>query len=515
MPHLGPSLDQPIQLSKLLEAGLERSPDEAALLSSKGEASWSELEAVSNGLAENYLALGLKAGDRVASLMPNRIALIAHYLACFKAGLVLTPLNYRYMPPEIDHALDVSGAKIILAHAERIADLAATKAGKLPLGIIAYGPKGTSGLTFESLATASSRAFPEMAPDAPAAIFFTSGSTGPAKGVTHTVGSLGWMFASAVKSFKLSPDDVVLPASSCSHIGGFTFALSALSAGATVVVARAFDHDELGPLFRQTRPTLMSMLPTSLLHLIREHDMTPDELSSLRLCRSAGDKVPAELEKEYMAMTGHPISEGYGMTEIGLAALNPPTAVDKLGSIGVPSPGFMFSIRSEDGGEVSSGKEGRLFVRTPSRTAGYWNDPGASAEVIFEEWLDTGDVMRVDDDGYLWFCGRQKQIIVHDGSNIAPQEVEDALLAHPAVESVGVVGLRDLVHGENVRAYVALKPGAIAPKALELIKFAKARVGYKAPEEIVFLDAMPLNATGKVDRVALKALAAGDHAKVH
>ena len=512
MPHLGPSLDQPVVLSKLLAAGLERNPDEAALLAGKGNASWSELETVSNGLAENYLALGLKPGDRFASLMPNRIALFAHYLACFKAGLVLTPLNYRYMPPEIDHALDVSGAKIILAHAERIADLAATKAGKLPLGIVAYGPEGTSGLSFESLATAGSGAFPEMAPDAPAAIFFTSGSTGPAKGVTHTVGSLGWMFASAAKSFKISPDDVVLPASSCSHIGGFTFALSALSAGARVVVARAFDHDELGPLFRQTRPTLMSMLPTSLLHLIREHDMTPDELSSLRLCRSAGDKVPAELEKEYMAMTGHPISEGYGMTEIGLAALNPPTVVDKLGSIGVPSPGFVFSIRSEDGGEVSSGKEGRLFVRTPSRTAGYWNDPGASAEVIREDWLDTGDVMRIDDDGYLWFCGRQKQIIVHDGSNIAPQEVEEALLDHPAVENAGVVGIHNLLHGETVRAYVALKPGAPQPKALELIKFAKARVGYKAPEEIVFLDAMPFNATGKVDRVALKKLAAGDHA---
>ena len=152
------------------------------------------------------------------------------------------------------------------------------------------------------------------------------------------------------------------------------------------------------------------------------------------------------------------------------------------------------------------------MVRTPSRTAGYWNDPDASTEVIREEWLDTGDMMRADEDGYLWFCGRKKQIIVHDGSNICPQEVEEALLAHPAVESVGVVGLHDLVHGENVRAYVSLKPDAPRPKALELIKFAKAASATKRRRRLCFSETMPLNATGKVDRVALKKLAAGDHA---
>ena len=219
--------------------------------------------------------------------------------------------------------------------------------------------------------------------------------------MTHTVGSLGWMFASAIKSFKLRPADVALPASSCAHIGGFTFALSALSAGASVAVARAFDHAWAAVPADQADADVDAA----------EHAHAPhekDELGSLRLCRSAGDKVPAELENEYMALTGHRISEGYGMTEIGFAALNPPTVVDKLGLIGVPSPGFVFSIRSEDGGEVASGTEGRLFVRTRSRTAGYWNDPGASAEVIREDWLDTGDVMRADDDGYLWFCGQEQ-----------------------------------------------------------------------------------------------------------
>jgi long-chain acyl-CoA synthetase len=514
MPHSGPLLEAPIQLSKLLQKGVNDRPHEAALVSMEGVWSWSKLEEGTNRLAAQYLALGLQPGDRVASLMPNRTALIAHYLACFKAGLVVTPLNYRYTPPEINHALDVSAARIILAHAERAADIAASKASALPLGVISYGAEDAEGPSFEALVKADvpAVALPEPAADAPAAIFFTSGSTGPAKGVTHSHQSLGWMFASAALAFELTPHDVLLPGSSCSHIGGFCFSFAALSSGARVVVARGFDHNEIGPLLRTTRPSLLSMLPTALLHLLREHDMTGDDFDSLRLCRSAGDKVPAELEKEFIALTGRTVSEGYGMTEIGLAALNPPMGVDKLGSIGLPGPGFTFSVRDDHGGELPAGQEGRLWVRSPTQSPGYWNDPTASAEVVRDGWFDTGDVMKVDDDGYLWFCGRQKQIIVHDGSNIAPQEVEDALLDHPSVESAGVVGVHDLMHGENVRAYVELKPNAKRPTAGDLIEFARQHVGYKAPDEIVILDAMPLNPTGKVDRTALKKLAAGDHA---
>lgn len=185
--------------------------------------------------------------------------------------------------------------------------------------------------------------------------------------------------------------------------------------------------------------------------------------------------------------------------------------VDKLGSIGLPSPGFVLSIRNDQGQELATDKEGRLWVRTPTQSIGYWNDETASAEVMRDGWFDTGDVLKVDKDGYLWFCGRQKQIIVHDGSNISPQEVEDALLEHPAVELAGVVGVIDESHGENVRAYVEVKAKVRQPKSGELIRFAKERVGYKAPEEIIFIERMPLNPTGKVDRVALKKMAAGEH----
>ncbi len=477
MPHAGPSLDKPVQIASLVAAGLEDRPDATALVSLEGAWSWSELERRTDRLAAHYLALGLKPGDRVASLMLNRIALIAHYLACFKAGLVMTPLNYRYTPPEIDHALEVSGAKIILAHAERAGDLAASKAGSLPLGVISYGSEKEGGPRFERLMEAEPPmiAFPAPEPEAPAAIFFTSGSTGPAKGVTHSFASLGWMFASVAKGYALTPADVMLPASSCSHLGGFSFSMGALAVGAQVAVARAFDHAELGPLLRATRPTVMSMLPASLLHLIREPDTTADDFGSLRMCRSGGEKVSAELEKEFHALTGQEIHEGYGMTEIGIAANNPPTGVDKLGSIGLPNPGFVFSVRTDAGGESPEGQEGRVWINAPSRTSGYWNDPEATAEVFRDGWFDTGDVMKVDGDGFLWFCGRKKQIIVHDGSNISPLEVEDALREHPAVEAVGVIGLHDLLHGENVRAYVELKAGVARPTAAELIQFTRAR----------------------------------------
>lgn len=158
--------------------------------------------------------------------------------------------------------------------------------------------------------------------------------------------------------------------------------------------------------------------------------------------------------------------------------------------------------------EVPAGTDGRLWIKGPAVTTGYWDDPAATAAAIVDGWLDTGDMMRVDADDYLWFRGRRKQIIVHDGSNIAPPEVEEAVMVHPAVASAGVIGVHDLVHGENVWAYVTLKKGVDPPAIQEIIRCARERVGYKAPEVIVVIDQMPLNATGKVDRVTLKRWAA-------
>src|SRR5919109_4965580 len=253
-------------LNDLLRVGLDAAPDEVAIASAHRALSWRELDRTSAALAGGYRGLGLKEGDRIASLMPNRVDLVVHYLACFKAGLIATPLNYRYTAPEIDHAMEVSGARVLLAHVERAEDVAASElAAALELGTIAYRdaeplatgneePSGVDGgwrHDFAALLRSEPLAHTQHDPEAPAVIFFTSGSTGPAKGVTHPRQALRWMIAAAAAAFELDASDVVLPGSSMSHIGSFLWALSTLSVGGKVVVARSTDAHELPPLLRE------------------------------------------------------------------------------------------------------------------------------------------------------------------------------------------------------------------------------------------------------------------------
>ena len=436
MPIYGPELDDPVSIPELLRHGLENKPDEDVLISLESRLTWRELDESSTRLARNYLALGLKPGDRIASLMPNRVQLYIHYLACIKAGFVGVPLNYRYMSPEIDHALEVSGASVLLTHAERAQDISNCKnVSKLPLGTITYGAKESASPSFEEFISADAPGveLSEPDPNSPAFIFFTSGSTGPAKGVTHSYDSLRWMFGSCAEGFEMNGDDTLLPGSSISHIGGFIFSFMALSKGARVLVARRFDPDEIIPLLRENRPTVLCMIPAALFRVIRDHGATREDFTTIRLCRSGSDSVPLELEREFMDLTGHPIDEGYGSSEVGLATINPPSGVIKMGSIGPPLPGFVLSIRDDQGKELQVGNDGNLWVKTKSRMLGYWGNDEATQSVIKDGWFDMGDILKADEDGYLWFKGRKKQIIVHDGSNICPQEVEGALLEHEAV----------------------------------------------------------------------------------
>jgi acyl-coenzyme A synthetase/AMP-(fatty) acid ligase len=380
MPIAGPALSTSVTLVNLLDVGLKSKPDEAALVLLDRTWTWRELDEDATRLAKQYLAMGLAPGDRVASLLPNRGELIVHYLACCKAGLVATPLNYRYQTPEIDHALEVSEASLIVAHAERDDVLAASSfVPRLRLGRVTFAdghdllaaPRGGTknsnahGRLEELMTTdVADVALPAPPPTAPIFIFFTSGSTGKPKGVTHTHETFGWMAASAVAGLGITPSDVFMPATSASHIACSSLSFAGLAAGACIALARSFGPDELLPLLRRARPTLLCSLPVPLFGVSRDPGARREDFQSIRRCVSGGDKISAELEHEYTAIAGHAIEELYGMTETGTSTFNPSGAGNRIGSIGQVAPGFTASVRDEVGSEIASETTGRLWMRS-------------------------------------------------------------------------------------------------------------------------------------------------------
>ncbi len=509
----GPPLDRSVDLSRLLEHGLARTPDAIAVSTMNDGLSWRELDAQSRNLASNYFDLGLRRGDRVVSLLPNRIKVIVHYLACLRAGFVAVPLNYRYLEHDIDYAIGLSKPRLMVAHAERAGDISkCTGVAGLELGGLSVDGELPGFGKFEPLTvrTAAAAAPDRPGPDDPAVIFFTSGSTGRPKGVTHTQRSLGHIVASLGATYLITEKDTILPVSSLSHMLGQIMSYAALSVGGNAVVAEDISVGAVMPLMRHHQPTVIAMMPYALTEMVYASKDSDAAFQRLRMCDCGGDKVATDLQKKFQEVSGVELAEGYGLTEVGIVTHNPPDGPIVHGSVGPAMPGNEFSVRDEKGNDLGEGKQGVLWIRSPSVMSGYFGDADATADVIEDGWLNSGDLLRFDDQGYFWFCGRQKQIIIHDGSNIAPQEVENVLLENDAIEAAAVVGVPDTLHGQNIRAYVVLKPGVKTLPAAEILKMARDRIGYKAPEEIFAIKALPENAAGKIDRVALSKMAAED-----
>jgi long-chain acyl-CoA synthetase len=240
-----------------------------------------------------------------------------------------------------------------------------------------------------------------------------------------------------------------------------------------------------------------------LLH--EEQARKPREVRSLRTFMAGGDCVPVSTQERFQALFGIPVREAYGMTETGPSAVNPVHAI-RSGSLGKPFDGVEVRIVDSDGKDVPDGKIGEIAVRSPANFAGYWDDPAATREVLRDGWLHSGDLARRDADGYLWFEGRKKEIIVRDGLNISPQEVEEAIYDHPAVLEVAVIGIPDPVgaHGERVVAFVSLRRGLVTDDQ-ELRDHARQHLAdFKIPEQIFFVKDLPKGITGKIQRRALK-----------
>ncbi len=437
---------------------------------------YAQFAAKAEALAQSWLLAGLQPGDRIALHWRNGIELATCYYACFAAGLVAVPVNNRLTPEEIAYVLEHSGARAYLAQPElRVAtsipwEFELSADGGVPM----TGPD-----------------LPVTNPDDPALLLYTSGTTARPKGVIHTQRTLAGN-AFYMEAWGLTPEDHTLLFTSMAHASGAIMLLiSSLWMGATVTIVPMFDASTVLDTWARSGATFYMGLPTLIRALVAEQRACPRSIASGRLAIGGGDTLPVPLQEEYAALFGHPLVEGFGMTE-GLPMLANHPKANRPGSMGRPLGDVEICV-----------VEGEMWVRGGGIAAGYWHD------TPFEDgWLKTGDLVEVDADGFVWFRGRKKEIIVRGGSNISPQEVEETLYRHPAVAEAGVIGEPDAYWGEVVLAYVALREGHAA-SAEELVVFSRQHLAeYKCPERVLFLAGLPKGITGKVQRRALKELRA-------
>lgn len=495
-------------LHHLLKRTLCDSPDRQVLEFHGRFWTAGELDESARKLAANLLKAGVEATDRVAVLLPNCPQTVLTYLACFKANFVIVPLDYRHQSVQIAYALSHSGASVFIVHCERVAELeAAGLLASVPHVLVVEGePVGGHHRSFEEYASRNSCvSLPEsIAGDSLCVMIYTSGTTSRPKGVTLTRDAMVAGIKKYVACVPLCKNDTALVAAPITRPMALrSQLLPVLYVGGRVSLIERFTvADYLSALQRPPAKTFLALLPSALQQLLAHPDINKCDFSALRLCIAGGDRVPPQLQEQFAKITGVPITEQCGASEVGPYAMNPPFGRKKLGSIGLPMYGTQVCVVNEQGDDATTDEIGEIVVSSPMMMEGYWNDTAMTRKMIQNGRIRTGDLGRFDNDGYLWFMGRKKDIIVRGGSNISPLEVETVLLDHPAVAEACVIGILNTQWGQAVHAFIVPKAGVTSE---ELLEFSRSRLAeYMLPQTFHFLDHMPDKGPGKVDRDLLK-----------
>ena len=458
-----------------------RTPQRVAIDYLGREVTYGELDRRSDALAAELLARGLRHGDRVATLTGNSPENVIVFFACAKAGLILLPLNWRLAAPELRFQLEDAEPSVFLVEPEYEALAEATDHD------------------FELLAPPDGDGAPasaEVDGDDPLLLIYTSGTTGRPKGAILTHANCFWTNLSLDLASALTGDDVVLQVLPQFHCGGWNVQpLLAWWKGAKVVLEREFEPARVLSLLAEKRVTSMMGVPAIYLFLSHEPSFADADLSSLRLAVVGGAPMPEELIRVWQAR-GIEIVQGYGLTEAApnVLCLPPEDAIGKMGSAGKPYPYV----------EVRLGEDSELQVRGPNVFPGYWRNPEATAEVLRDGWLRTGDIAEADGDGCYRIRGRLKDMYISGGENVYPAEVEGVLHEHASVAHAAVVGVPDARWGEAGVAFVVAKEPVGEDTLLDHCRERLAR--FKVPKRVRFVDALPMSAMNKVLKEELRAL---------
>jgi long-chain acyl-CoA synthetase len=456
-----------------------------------------DLDAASSRVAGHLREGGLQPGDRVAIMLPNVPAFAIVYFGVLRAGCVVVPMNPLLKAREIVHYLGDSAARLIFVWSG-FADEARKGAEVVGADLVEVDPASFGDLVASWPAAAE---VVERAPDDTAVILYTSGTTGQPKGAELTHNNLARNTeAVCADLLQPTPKDVIFGGLPLFHSFGQTVTLNAVArSGACLTLLPRFDPGQALHLLEAHGATMFAGVPTMYSALLNHPDYADYDLSALRLSISGGAAMPVEVLRGFEDAFDCVVLEGYGLSETSpVASFNHPDGVRKPGTIGTPIRGVEMKVVDDDGNEVPRGEVGEIAIRGHNIMKGYWRKPEATAAAIPDGWFRTGDIGRVDEDGYFSIVDRKKDLIIRGGYNVYPREIEEVLYEHPAVAEAAVIGMPHSELGEEVGAAVALKPGAKTTSE-ELRDFVKGQVAaYKYPRKVWFVDALPKGPTNKI-----------------
>ncbi len=487
-----------MNLARAFAAAAERNPSKTAIYWGDDEHSYGELLDQSQWLASRLRNdFGVLPGDRVAVWLKNCPPFVSTLFGIWRSGGVVVVINHFLKPDEIDFLLQDSGAKVVVSESAFVETQTALTSAHSQLRFLQV------------------EEFPRSAPDASfppsertendlAALLYTSGTTGHPKGAMLTHGNFLHNVKSCLQCLEVEEHDRIIVLLPQFHSFMFTVGtLLPMLKGASIVLLKSLHplRTVIDEIVRR-RATILPAMP----QFYRTLTQMPLPVSlPLRLCISGGAPLPLEVLRDFDAKFPFPLVEGYGPTESSpVATVNPIHGPRKAGSVGIPIPDVALSIRDEAGEELPIGQTGEICIKGGNVMLGYWNQPEETAKVLRDGWLYTGDVGHRDSEGYYFITDRKKDMLLVNGINVYPREVEEVIYRFPGVKEAAVIGVPDSRRGEQPVAFVAANEGTVLEETA-LLRFVRTKLAdYKVPRRITFLPSLPRNATGKILKTALR-----------
>ncbi len=487
--------------------------DHVALISGNRETTYGALRDQVDRLRGGLAQHGVGAGDRVVLLCGNKRFFVISYLAVVGLGAVLVPLNPESPGPELHREIDEVDPVAVMVGPSSIAAWSRVAADLTSVAtvVVAESDLTEGTVAIEELLGADPLPAVEVEPDHLAVMMFTSGTAGPPRAAMLSHGNLLANIEQSLSARdRTQADDVVYGVLPLFHIFGLNVVLgTSQSVGSTVLLVQRFDPATAAESIVQRGVTVVPGAPTMWIAFAHFDELADDTFASVRLALSGASKLPITAAETCERRFGVTIREGYGLTEAGPVVTSSAGMPVRVGSVGRVLVGQEVRLVGDDGHDVPAGDAGEVWVRGPNVFQGYWNDADATARVLVDGWLRTGDIATADDDGYMYLVDRAKDLIIVSGFNVYPAEVEEVLASHPAVAEVGVIGVPHPHHGEAVKAYVVRVPGADVDEDDLVSHCTDYLARYKCPSKVLFVDRLPRNASGKLVRRELEGTVIG------